>query len=276
MKKLFLLFILSITGLSISARPSSPEYLALSDSADNFIKKERWADAEQSILKALRLEPGNFSNSLLLSNLGVIHSNMGHYDKALEDFRLGLSIAPKSTVLRNNRARTLLAMRRYDDALTDLNESLAADSLQQPLLQLRGNLLLRKGRTDEAEKDFNLALKLYPRSEAALTGLARTAEIKGDAASALSLYQKALDIEKVPETLFSYILLNINSRNYSQAALVINDAIKRFPEIGDFYLLRGYLHKLNFRNDEALVDKKIAIDKGSDPQFVEQFLPAPR
>ncbi len=40
-----------------------------------------------------------------------------------------------------------------------------------------------------------------------------------------------------------------------------------------FYLFRGYLHKLNYRNEEAAADKKIALDKGLDPQIVEQYLP---
>ena len=56
---------------------SSPRYLALVDSADNYIKRERWTDAEQTLLSALRLEPGNFTNSLLLSNLGVVRTNLG-------------------------------------------------------------------------------------------------------------------------------------------------------------------------------------------------------
>jgi len=64
-------------ALCHEAHASSPQYLALSDSADNLIKKERWKDAEAVILSALRLEPGNFANSLLLSNLGVVRTNMG-------------------------------------------------------------------------------------------------------------------------------------------------------------------------------------------------------
>lgn len=60
---------------------------------------------------------------------------------------------------------------------------------------------------------------------------------------------------------------------YSEAAEDISESVKRYPQIPDFYMARGYLHRLNFRNEEALIDKKIALDKGADPQLVEQFIP---
>ena len=61
--------------------------------------------------------------------------------------------------------------------------------------------------------------------------------------------------------------------DYSAASADITDAIKCFPEVPDFFIARGYLHRLNFRNEEAKIDKKIALDKGADPQFVDQFIP---
>lgn len=158
---------------------SSPEYIALADSADNYIRNERWTDAENAIISALKMEPGNFSNSLLLSNLGVVRTNMGKYEQAIEDFTLGLSIAPRSSVLRTNRARARLFLGDYDGALTDLNSTLEIDSLQQWPLQMRGMIFLSKNKTDSAKNDFTRLAMLNPKSANAFSGLARVAEMEG-------------------------------------------------------------------------------------------------
>lgn len=271
MQKLILIIIL-FCGFSEIALASSPRYIALADSADNYIKAENWEQAEKTILTALRLEPGNFSNSLLLSNLGVVQTQQGHMDDALESFRLGLSIAPGSSVLHSNRARTYLHLRRYEDALSDLNKSLEIDSLQEWALQMRGYLLVNSD-LEGAKRDFSRLYKLNPRNTMALTGLAAVAEKEGFNESALKYYDDAIRIEDNPDTRFARILLKINMQKYSEASEDISESISLFPQEGELYLIRGYLHKLNFRNEEANIDKKIALDKGADRQTVEKFLP---
>lgn len=252
---------------------SSPGYIALADSADNYIKRERWDDAEQTLLRALRLEPGNFANSLLLSNLGVVRTNQGRYDQALEDFRLGLSIAPNSSVIRRNRARTYMLMSKYDEALGDLDRVLESDSLQEWSLQMRGNILLGYGRLEEAEGDFSKLLKLYPRNASALNGMARVAGQRGDLRTAIDYYNSAIDIDDNPDARFGRILLKLNGGMYDDASEDLSESIKRYPEAGDLYLLRAYLHKLRFRNSDAEMDLKIALDKGADPSLAEMFFP---
>lgn len=271
--KRILILVTAIVTLASAARASSPEYIALADSADNYIKMERWQDAENTILSALKLEPGNFSNSLLLSNLGVVRTNLGKMDGALEAFRLGLSIAPRSSVIRTNRARTLLHLRRYDEALKDLDETLEIDSTQTWPLQMRGLLRIGKNDIEGAKADFTRLSKISFHNASAMAGLARVAEIEGKYDEALEYYDKAVDYDDNPETRFSHIILKINLEKYSEAGEDIRKAIEKYPEVPDFYLARGYLHRLNYRNQEAEIDKKIALDKGADPQLVEQFLP---
>ena len=60
---------------------------------------------------------------------------------------------------------------------------------------------------------------------------------------------------------------------YSDASADIREGIDRYPENPFFYIWRGYLHRLNYRQDEAEADKKIAIAKGADPQFVKFYIP---
>lgn len=269
-------FCLSASGLS-TARAQAPDpearYLALADSADNLMKRERWADAEPVIVQALRLQPGNFGNALLLSNLGVVRTHLGRYQEALESFEIGLAISPNSSVIHTNRARTRLYMQDYAGALSDLNKTLGIDSVQEWPLQMRGLLLLATDSIEAARKDFLRLARLHPENPRALSGLARIAEKEGNTDEALRLYDEALKLDDDPETRFSRILLKLGAGKLSEASEDIRESIKRYPEVADFYLARGILHRLNYRYEEAEIDKKIAIDKGADLQFVEQFLP---
>lgn len=272
MNRIRLLSSLLCVAACSSLFATSPQYIALADSADNYIKAENWDMAEKTILSALRLEPGNFSNSLLLSNLGVIQTRRGCPEDALESFRLALSIAPSSSVAYSNRARTYLQLGRYDDALADINSTLSIDSVQEWPLQMRGFLLLNND-PQKAKEDFSLLSKLYPNNPLAKTGLAAVAEKEGNYEEAIKLYDAAIALNDDPDVRFSRILLKINNDKYSDASEDISESLALYPNEGQLYLLRGYLHKLNYRYEEASIDKKIALDKGADKQLVEQFIP---
>lgn len=268
-----LIAIVAISFFS-KANASSPRYEELADSADIYIRNERWDDAERTIINALRLEPANFSNSLLFSNLGVVRTNQGRYEEALEAFDLGISIAPGASVLRTNRARTNILVSEYDEALKDLEASLKIDSIQEWPLGMRGLLLLKKNDIDGARRDFLLLATHYPSNDVSMTGLASIAEMEGKYDEALKYYDEAIKINEIPETHYSRILLKIAMDKYSDASEELRHCIALYPEDPMFYLYRGYLHRLNYRNEEAFADKKNAIDKGADPQIVERYLPS--
>lgn len=259
-----------------AAAGSSEGYIAFVDSADNYIKRERWEDAERMLIAAMRLEPANFSNALLFSNLGVVRTEMHRYPEALDAFELGLSLSPGSTTLRNNRARTLILVGDYETAKADLDTSLSTDSLQQWPLQIRGTILLSDGKIDEARKDFLSLSRHFPSNAAAMTGLARVAQREGKLPEALRYLDEAISIDDSEDLHGERIILKINMQKYSEAAEEIRTCIKKNPENPYFYLWRGVLNRLNYLNEEAAADRKIALNKGADPQIVEQFMPSTR
>lgn len=260
-------------GMWCPAYATSPEYLALVDSAHNYMKKQRWLEAESTIISALRLEPANYTNSLLFSNLGVVRTEQGKYKDAVDAFDLGLSISPKSAPILNNRARTFMLMGNYDDALNDLGESLLSDSIQEWPLQMRGMILVSKGQLDEARHDFETLVHHYHNNDCAFAGLAKISELEGKNEDALKYYDEAISIKDDPDVRSARILLKIRMEKYSEASEDIRKSLEKYPQLPEFYVWRGYLHRLNYRNEEALADKKIALNKGADPQFVEEYIP---
>lgn len=244
-------------------------YVERADSADAYIKMERWADAERNLIAALRQEPGNPGNALLLSNLGFVQTKLGLLDKAIESYNVSLAIAPRSAVVLSNRALALIAAGRTADAMADLDASLAIDSTRSMPLHWRG--LLRLGARDYAgaEHDFKALRAVDPADPVALDGLAQCMAQKGNFGEAIALTGEALKIEKSVERYQSKALLEIENGKLPEAAETLREAIKEYPREGDLYLLRAKLHELNYRPGDAAVDKKTAIENGADTQLLQ-------
>lgn len=266
---LFLIFCTCLTSFAQSER-----YLELADSADYYISNKLWNKAEVKIMEALRLEPANFNNSLLLSNLGIIQIEKGDLEKAIDSFSLGISIAPSSTVLLNNRARAYLLKNDVDAAITDIDLSLSLDSIQEWPLQSRALIYTQNGDNNNAEYLFNKLQKNFPKNAIAYSGLGTLSVRKGDINSALQLFKFSLELNPEDEdTLVSYVFLLIEKEEYAEARRLLRGAIEKNPENGIFYLLRGYVHRRNYRPDEAQADKKTAIQKGINPSYASQYIP---
>ncbi|MDE5982828.1 MAG: hypothetical protein K2G92_06920, partial [Duncaniella sp.] len=69
-KTLLIIFLLATAPFSIMAQSSS--YTDLVGDADKAIAAGKWDEAEQLLVKAMRLEPANPFNVLLMSNVGMM------------------------------------------------------------------------------------------------------------------------------------------------------------------------------------------------------------
>ena len=69
-------------------------YQQLSERAIDCIEKDSLPQAEELLLRALKLEPKNAKNALLFSNLGLVQRRLGEFDKALESYSFALNFAP--------------------------------------------------------------------------------------------------------------------------------------------------------------------------------------
>ncbi len=164
-------------------------------------------------------------------------------------------------------------MGEAEKALADIDCSLSLDSVQEWPLRIRGSLNLGKGRYNDADRDFSSLQRHFPTNAAAYSGLGKLAALRGDADTAAKLLKQSLDLEQDEDTWFYLVLVNIESDKIPKAKELLLTALKRYPRSGNLYLARGIIHKRNFENDAAEIDKKIAIDYGADPHLVEQYFP---
>lgn len=260
-------------GFEAGAQAFTHSYLERADSADRYIKMERWDDAERNLKDALRLEPANPGNALLLSNLGYVQTMLGKTDDALLSYDVSLSIAPRSAVVLSNRALTYIFSGKKDKAMADLNASLAIDSTRAMPLRWRGMLRLEEGDFEGARHDFNMLLRTDNKSADAYDGLTQCAIHDANFDRALEFASKALQIEPTAERYFTKASIEIDTSRLPEATETLRAAIKEFDRNPELYLLRAKLHELNYRREDCELDKKTALELGLDPQLLLQYFP---
>lgn len=252
-------------------------YLLYVDSADRFLRAGRWIQAEDMIRNALRTSPANPCNAMLFSNLGVCLAAQNRYDEALEAYEISLIREPDSPVTLSSRGRTYLAMNKQKEAVEDFTRALELDSTMHQTRELRAKIYLTEGNVGAAENDFRSLMRQRPNDYTGPEGLGQCAELKGDYPVAAKYYRDASTLAKTPESqaemsvALARCLIETDSLN--EADDVVREGIRLYPRHGMLYLMRGWLHRLRYQNEEEKIDKKLAKEYGVDPQIIELYLP---
>ena len=247
-------------------------YLQLADSADHYISRKMWSEAEAVLVRNLRRHPANVNNWQLLSNLGVARTHLRKLPEAMEAFETALVMQPRSTAVHNNRAFAWLMADNSDKALKDLTESLEIDSVQEWPLRMKGLIELKENRVKEARRYLERHRRHFDPTPEVLSGLALCDEADGMKEEAISLYGEALALRQDPDNWFRLIMLKIETNRLGEADDDLQRALKIFPDEGNLYLLRAVLRKQNFLNTEAEADVKLALRKGADPELAKALL----
>lgn len=276
MRKIIAILIFSaVCALQSGAQTLTATYVALADSADRYMKAERWADAERVIVKALRHEPANKSNYLLWANLGVVRTNLQDYDGALEACDIGLATAPRSTALLSNRARVLLAKGQRAAAKEDLTEALAVDSTLQWPRKMRGILRAADGDTTGAEEDFKIYTSKYGDDAAILEAEGDMAAARGDVDKAVTKYRAAYALEPDENLLGRELLVAYSFGKIEDVADDIAEGLRKYPRNGTLYLIRAMLNKARYQTSAMESDLKTALEFGVSRELYDALTATP-
>lgn len=266
-----ILIILLITSCISSIK--AQDYYERVDSADFYIARQRWDDAERTLKDALRLQPGNILNAMLLSNLGYVQHSQGKLQDAIESYSIGISMTPNSLILRKNRADAYIESDMIDKAYDDLTHCINIDPNDTDCRNKHAFIALQMGELDIAKNDFLTILNNNPSATEGLLGMTIWADYSNDFTTAIEYATQLLDKQKSAENYSTRALLYIKVNNLPAADDDVREGLNIDNRYGDLYLLRAYLHKLRYRYKEAEIDKKIAIDYNADAQLVQSLFP---
>lgn len=247
-------------------------YMRKVEEADKACAEGRWFDAERALLEALRSEPANQSNVLLMSNLGLIRYNMGLDSLAIATLNEAHFIAPSSVTILSNRARIYASKGFEEEAYRDYDKILQLDSLELSARLPHCLYALRRHDFRTAKDDFEFMKRNFDgKIETEIAGAVVLSGI-GDYAGAIPYYSRVLKERKEPEyyggRAYCYLLTN----SLQEASNDINAALELSPNDGELYLYRAALNKMRYRPADADADAKKAVELGVDKRRATQFL----
>lgn len=257
---------------TIKSKAESPYYSA-AERADSCARLSDWPEAERILLEALRSEPANPLNSLLLSNLGIVRARQEKYDEALEALDAAIAMAPASTVAVSNRGRVNAMCGRAAQAYDDFSTALRLDPALDDVRLARAAVSLQLRRPEEAKADYKKIIDTDGRNADALAGMAHALEAVNDNEGALQYYNRSLAERANPDILLDRALLKTRLGDLRGADADVREGLQRWGTNGNLILMRGYLARLRYRNQDAGDDLRQARRYGADPDLVHQLFP---
>lgn len=255
---------------------ASSQYLQLVEWADEAVGQANWERAIACLQEAMRTEPANPHNVLLLSNVGMIHFYAGEDSLALRTLSEARAMAPGSPVILANRAKVLLSMGRPDDAVRDYDKILEMDSTYADAYSGRAAVELGRNRYAEAERDIARYRELRPAdSHGTLLQAVLYANTSRQEEAAV-LYTELLKTYKDPVYYAARAMCRLVTGDLTGAADDIALGLEQAPEDGELYFCRAYLNHLRFRDSDRDADAAIALRFGIDKARVSALPKLPR
>lgn len=270
--------ILGLTALftppAASAQGVNQAYIDMAARADSAINARDWAKAESLLIATMDLKPGDPSNVLLMSNLGIVRQQLGNYQGAIDALSAANVLAPASVTVLSNRARLYISLGEKDKAIKDYERVIQLDSTLVEPYFYRGMIAFSRGDIVQTDKDFARIKRMAPDHDYNLIAQATVATATGRNADAVDYYKRLIDREPASEYYSGLIENYIAMGEYNQAGETIGEAMHLYPLDPDFYIARAVLNKRRYMIDEAKADARKAVELGADPDNVNAILNA--
>lgn len=272
--KLIILSFIFIHIISPACFPiNSEEYLRYVEKADSCVLNEEWESAEKFLRQALKCEPANPGNQLLLTNMGMILTAQGKYGEAIRHLDTALTLNPGSFLAYKNRGMAYSAMMRLEDACNDFSKALEIDSLDINVRCLRATVYAYGNRIDKASKDYSFVLGKDRDNVAALEGMATCCLALGKHDEAIPFLNRLIEIKPEPEHYFTRGLSLAYLGRFTEASEDSKEGLLLDPSNGNLWLLRAYIEKTTYRHNEAKNSLEKARKFGADRELEYQLLP---
>ena len=272
-----LLFLLLPSRAAANADGSAggTEYMQLVQWAEEAVAKSDWERAIACLQEAMRTEPANPQNVMLMSNTGMIQHYAGNDSLALHTLTEARAIAPSSVVILKNRATVLTSLGRPDDAMRDYM-IIQMDSTYADAYQDRAVLLMNLDRYTEAETDIERYRSLRPKDPHGTLMLAVIYSNTERTAEAIPLYTELLKSKEEAVYYSARAMCRMVSGDLFSAADDIARGLELAPDDAELYFCRAYLNHLRFRDSDRDSDAAKAAALGIDPARIKALPSLPR
>lgn len=274
MKKLLVLLIFCVGSLAASSVDAQSLYLSYIDSADVNIRAKNWLQAERYLLMALKQEPANNNNSLLISNLATVQRYQRKYGEALKNYDVALAMTPKAVTLLKNRASLYLELDSLSRAYMDYEKVILLDGEDIEARYYHGLIALRKAQIDVAKADVNDLERINKYSPYTIEAQGILQKTLGNYDEAIERFTSLIKMQSKPayQTLVNRAECYLEVKRLSDAEIDIKKALQMEPSEPYLYVLRARLNKLRFNERDKERDLQLAEKYGISRKMAFIFM----
>lgn len=247
-------------------------YFQYIDSAQTYIYSHDWPVAEQWLIKAIKVEPDNPNNSLLLSNIATLQRYQGRLTDAVKNYTLALDLTPHAVTLLLNRAALYVEMDSVQRAIDDYERVCELDFYNTEARYSLGVLAMERGDTKRAEDLFNEIKRINPNSGLYHEGMGLLHKRNGNHARAAELFTQVIKVQPSAQLLGNRADCYLVLKRLNDAEDDIRTALEMAPDDPYLYLLRAKLNKLRFQRDDMNRDIDTAVSLGLSRDYINQAL----
>ena len=265
---------LAAATIAATAAIAESHYMKYVQWGDEAVANGKYSDAIECYREAMKAEPSNPQNVMLLSNVGMIQHYQGEDSLALRTLTDARAIAPGSVVILHNRAKILESLGRPYDAILDLAKALEMDSTYAPAYYERAAINMGLGNWKQVEADGRRYAELKPADPQGKLLMAVIFTNSGRPADAIPLYGEL--IEKKPEAVYyaARSMCYLATDQLAEASDDIARGLELDPDDGELYYNRAVLNRMRYREEDARADAMRARELGVSDQRIAAFLSA--
>ena len=271
-KSIFFLVIIAICALDCSIS-SAQNYDELITRSFDYLDADSLPEAEEALREALRIEPGNPGNGMLLLNLGTIQRRQGKLKEAEESYTIGLAFLPNNLTLINSRAQLFAEMEKYPEAINDYTEVIYHEPENEDAYYERALCKLMNQDTLGARLDLEQIDRFNPNSAKSRLGMAYVYKAQQMWREASELYDALIERNPRNASLLRERAEVFYFSNRMGAALDdVNKSIDFAPRDPYSYLLRAQIRYAKGDKEFARRDLNQALELGLNKEEVRDLI----
>jgi tetratricopeptide (TPR) repeat protein len=202
-------------------------------------------------------------------NLGIVLSEQGEPDQAIEHYRQAVALRPDYAEAHYNLARLLVDLGQLNGAIAHYERATAINPTDAEAQNNLGATLFGMGRADDAIAHYQKALEIRPDYPEASCNLANALIAKGDFDGAIARYTACLAaMPEQEEAQYNLASALLHKGRANEAIIQYQKVLAMHPESADAHANLGSAWLATKRNRDAIAEYTKAL------QISPEHLPA--
>ena len=198
---------------------------------------------------------------------------LNRLNEAIDCYQKIIDLSPNHIDAYINKAEMLYHSGKLKESLNIYQQIFKIDSANEDTYIKYGNVLNKLGKVDEAISAYQKSIEINPENSGAYKNLGYIYNNQGEFEEGIKCLRKSVEVNVDYEVYINLAISYSKNKEYKQAVLFFDKAIKLDPNKAEAYVHKAYFYQSVKEIDKAitLFTKALEIDKNIKYIFGERF-----